>query len=302
MIRPANFGFNSETAINNAFQSESLEGEMENIREQAIEEFDNMVDMMREAGIHVHVWQDTVQPIKPDAVFPNNWFSTIPNGSLLTYPMFAKNRRIERDPDILDHIEQLFHVERRYTFEHYEEEDLYLEGTGSMIIDHDEGVIYACLSPRTSIQLLDKMAILAGYKMIVFNSVDADGMPIYHTNVMMALGVSDAVICLSSIPNENEKANLIKSIKSSGRDICDISFQQMNQYAGNMIQLLDDQDDAVLIMSKQAYDSLHKDQIRQLSKNSKIVAPDIKTIETYGGGSARCMIAEIFLEERDAIA
>ena len=298
MVRPANFGYNPETAVNNAFQLESKERDNEKIRQKAVSEFENMVSMMRTAGIAVHVWQDSQEPIKPDALFPNNWFSTGPNGSLITYPMFAENRRIERDPAIIDFIESLFVVKKRYTFEHYEEKNKFLEGTGSMLFDHAARQVFACLSPRTNIELLDKVAVLSGYEMIAFTAVDQNGIPVYHTNVMMALGLDDVIVCLESITNLEARERLINAFEASSRSICEISFKQVNAFAGNMIQLMNNQGEAVLVMSKQAHDSLTKTQLKQLSQRSSILAPDITTIETYGGGSARCMIAEIFLEKR----
>lgn len=301
MIRPASFGYNAETAVNNSFQTIGKKSDEEPIKEQAQVEFDRMVELMTEAGVDVHVWNDSADPKKPDAVFPNNWFSTTPGGAMITYPMFAKNRRIEREEAILDYVEQQFHVERRYEFQHYEEQDLFLEGTGSMLFDHDAKIIYACLSPRTSIELLDKMSVLAGYEIIAFTSVDRGGQPIYHTNVMMALGVKEVIICLDSIPDEAEKLKVQEAIARSNRSIIDISYDQVEAFAGNMIQLKNQLEEPVLVMSKQAYDSLTELQVKELESTSAIVAPDISTIEKYGGGSARCMIAEIFLREREAI-
>ena len=204
MIRPANFCYNPQTGVNNVFSNEAEKGEEESIHAKAVKEFDRMVAEIIEAGIDVHVWNDSETPKKPDAVFPNNWFSTTPNGAFVTYPMFAKNRRIERDPRIIDYIETMFEVERRYEFEHYEAKDLFLEGTGSMIMDHDEKVIYACLSARTDIELLDKMSVLSGYEVVAFTSTDEDGQPIYHTNVMMALANDLAIICMESIDKDQD--------------------------------------------------------------------------------------------------
>lgn len=301
MIRPANFGYNPQTAVNNAFQTEADENDQTRIAEQAQAEFDDMVKSMRAVGIDVHVWQDSADPIKPDAIFPNNWFSTTPDGSLLTYPMFAPNRRIERDPAIIDFIEHDFDVVRRYEFEHFEAKDLFLEGTGSILYDHDEKVAYACLSPRTDIRLLDKLAVLLGYKIVSFTSVDERNVPIYHTNVMMALGEEYAIVCLDSIPSEEEKEKLIAAIEAGNRTVFPISYAQVNAYAGNMIQLRNKEGEPVLVMSAQARKSLTKNQVKTLESSSILLSPDIQTIEEYGGGSARCMIAEIFLDKRHAI-
>lgn len=302
MIRPANFGYNPQTATNNAFQTEAAADQQEKIAEVARAEFDNMVDEMRAAGIDVHVWNDSADPIKPDAIFPNNWFSTTPDGSLLTYPMYAPNRRIERDPAIIDFIEHEFDIVRRYEFEHFEAKELFLEGTGSILFDHDAKVAYACLSPRTDIRLLDKLGVLTGYQIVSFNSVDEEGTPIYHTNVMMALAEHQAIVCLDSIHAADEKEKLVAAIEASGREVFPISYAQVNAFAGNMIQLRNKNGDAVLVMSAQAKASLTKNQIKSLEKHSILLSPDIQTIERYGGGSARCMIAEIFLDKRQAIA
>ena len=298
MIQPANFGYNPETAINNAFQEQAPSTEAASIQERARKEFDGMVAKLREAGVEVFVWEDSAEPIKPDAVFPNNWFSTTPEGWLITYPMFAVNRRVERDPAIIQFLENTFEIRRRYTLEHYEGEALYLEGTGSLIFDHDSKVIYACLSPRTDIRLLDKIAVLLGYEMVPFHSVDRSGVPIYHTNVMMAMGLNEAVVCLDSIPDHAEKERLVTRIEASGKSVLPITFDQLEHFAGNMIQLRNDIGQSIYVMSVQAHESLSKTQIKQLEKSSSIVAVDIETIETYGGGSARCMIAELFADRK----
>lgn len=301
MIRPANFGFNAETAVNNAFQSKADRNEESSIRELAKLEFDNMVEALQMANVDVHVWQDDEKVIKPDAVFPNNWFSTTPDGALITYPMFAANRRIERDARILDYVESNFIVERRYEFEHYEDSGLFLEGTGSMIIDHDAHVIYACLSPRTDIQLLDKISVLLNYEVMAFNSVDENSQQIYHTNVMMALAEYHAIICMDSITSMDEQQRLQGRVEAGGKTLFPISHKQVNAFAGNMIQLRNYVGEPVLVMSLQAYNSLTKTQVEILQEHYTLVTPDITTIEKYGGGSARCMIAEIFLEEREGI-
>ncbi len=217
MVRPANFGFNPETAINNAFQTLDEDESENSITSRAIEEFDAMVKVMLEAGVHVFVWQDSETPVKPDAVFPNNWFSTTPEGWMLTYPLFAPNRRRERaTPAILDFVDQHFLVDRRYTFEHYEEKGLFLEGTGSMLFDHDQRVVYACLSPRTDIGLLDKLAVLTGYEMMAFHGTEQKWPSQFIiTNVMMALGTRDAVVCLESIADSEERTRLIERLEQS---------------------------------------------------------------------------------------
>lgn len=302
MIRPSNFGYNVETAGNNAFQTRAEKDDQEHIRNCAIEEFDAFVELLKSEGVDVHVWQDSDTPAKPDAVFPNNWFSTTPEGALLTYPMFAENRRLEREEKLMDYVEEQFIVERRYHFEQYEEKSQFLEGTGSVLFDHDNKLVYACLSPRTHITLLDKLSVLLGYEMVAFHSEDENGVPIYHTNVMMALGEDFAVVCADSIRKEDEREKVFTTLNESGRKIVEISMSQVRSYTGNMIQLLDGTGNPIMVMSKQASKALNADQRKTIEQSARIVTCEIPTIEKYGGGSARCMIAEIFLQPRPAFA
>lgn len=294
MIRPANFQFNEETAANNAFQTAG-EYDNEKIKNQAIAEFDAMVDTLRAKGITVEVIQDTEKPVKPDAIFPNNWISFHSNGTVVTYPMFAENRRIERREDIIDTLAKKYSVKKRYTFDYYESEDKFLEGTGSMLFDREHNIVYACLSPRTDIKVLEKYSVLMESKKIAFKSVDRQGQEIYHTNVMMALGVDFCVICLESIPNPNERDEIISTLKDTGKEIIDITYDQMENFAGNMLQVANNNGERFLVLSQAAYDSLSQNQIDQLSKLTNILPIPISTIETLGGGSVRCMMAEVFL-------
>ena len=294
MIRPANFGFNSETAVNNSFQS-APDNDLENtISQSAIKEFDAMVEKLQIHGIEVKVIEDTPKPIKPDAIFPNNWLSFHNNNTLITYPMFAQNRRTERRDDIIKEFEESLGYDVRYKFEFYESENLYLEGTGSMILDRVNKIVYACISPRTDIQVLDKFCVLMGYRKLVFHAYDIDGALIYHTNVMMCVGQDFAIVCLECIHSDDEKEELIDLLESSGKEIIEISLDQVNQFAGNMLQLLTDQMSGILVMSQSAYTSLEADQIDKIRAHSQILALDIPIIEKYGGGSVRCMMAEIF--------
>lgn len=294
MIRPANFQFNEETAANNAFQTAG-EYDNEAIKNKAIEEFDAMVAILRSKGITVEVIQDTDEPVKPDAIFPNNWISFHADGTVVTYPMYAENRRIERREDIIDALGDKYQVNKRYTFDYYESEEKFLEGTGSMLFDREHNIVYACLSPRTDIKVLEKYSVLMGAKKIAFRSVDRDGQDIYHTNVMMALGVDFCVICLDSIKNEVEKNDIIDSLNETGKEIIDITYEQMENFAGNMLQVSNDQGQRYLVLSQAAYDSLTETQISTLSNLTHILPVPITTIETLGGGSVRCMMAEIFL-------
>ena len=298
MIRPANFGFNAQTAENNAFQSDDRNETPAEIAKQAQKEFDAMVETLRSKGVNIIVVEDTDTPKKPDAIFPNNWVSFHVNGAVLTYPMYAPNRRIERREDIIETIGKSFDVKRRYTFEHYEEDEMYLEGTGSMLFDRDNKIVYACLSQRTDARLLDKFCVLVEYQRVVFHSVDRNGLPIYHTNVMMALGEDFAVLCRESIRSEEELKELEAVLENTGKEIVDISYDQMESFAGNMLQVRNDSGQTFLVMSKAAYNSLTAKQIEALSSKTELLPIDISTIEYYGGGSVRCMMAEIFLQEK----
>ncbi len=298
MVRPANFGFNEETASNNSFQSNEGDLSPKEISDKAKREFDGFVDKLRKHQINVTVFEDTPKPYTPDAVFPNNWFSTHHDGLVISYPMYAPIRRLERRPDLLKKLEESFIIDRDYTFEHYEEDDLFLEGTGSLILDRPNKIVYAALSPRTDISLLDKWSILMDYRKVNFTAVDRQDQQIYHTNVMMALGIDFVIICLDSISNEEEKKVVIKSFNNTNKTIIDITYDQMESFAGNMLQLQSNNGDNYLIMSTTAYNSLTETQIKVIESKTKILTGDIPTIEKYGGGGVRCMIAENFLPQK----
>lgn len=298
MIRPANFGFNEETASNNAFQSDETDLTAKEIQEKAVEQFDALVLKLRSHGLIVHVIEDTERPAKPDAVFPNNWISFHENGDIITYPMYSAKRRKERREDIIENITERFEVNRRYSFEHYEDDHLFLEGTGSMVFDRPNKILYACLSERTNILLLDKFCVLSGYKKVVFHAKDRAGMDIYHTNVMMSLGEKICVICFESIQNEEEKDELIQSLQNTGKQILEIGYSQMEAFAGNMLQVKNLHDESFMIMSTQAYESLRVDQRKLIESHATILHSPLQILEQFGGGSARCMIAEIFLSPK----
>lgn len=300
MIRPANFGFNAETADNNVFQSNEGSMTKVDIKEAAIEEFDAMVELLRDHGITVQVIEDTPKPVKTDAIFPNNWLSTHENGVMVTYAMFAPSRRKERREDILADLEKNNVVHKHYSFDFYEEEELYLEGTGSMILDRVNKVLYACLSPRTEARILEKFAVLMAYRKIVVHAADANGTAIYHTNVMMTLGQDFAIVCMDTITNEVEQKELRDMLKATGKELIEISLEQMNAFAGNMLQLLSNEGKPYLIVSETAYKALTSDQIDKIKSFTDIITPAIPTIEKYGGGSVRCMLAENFLTARSS--
>jgi hypothetical protein len=298
MVRPANFGFNEETAESNAFQTNDTSLNQKQISEIAIKEFDDFVAKLSAVGVNVVVAEDSESPRKCDAIFPNNWITFHDNGDVITYPMYAPMRRLERQPHIVQQIENQFVVKKKFHLEDAEEENLFLEGTGSMIFDRPNKIVYACLSPRTDQSILHKFSEITGFNQVVFTSVDGKGQEIYHTNVMMALGETFCVICLDTIPNEEERAVVVQSLEDTGKEIIEISIEQVLEFAGNMLQVRNEAGETFLVMSEQAYKSLTTNQVEKIEQHTKILSIPIYTIEKYGGGSVRCMMAEIFLEKR----
>lgn len=297
MVRPAHFGYNAQTAGNNAFQTNDPAFSPEEISARAQEEFDAFVSKLRAAGVQVIVIDDTDEPLKHDAVFPNNWFSTHTDGSIITYPMYAPMRRLERREDVISKLQQRYGYNKRIALENREEEDRFLEGTGSLILDRDNKIVYACRSIRTDEGLLDEFALWMGYRKLLFESYDANGLPIYHTNVMMALGTNFCVICLDTITDAVQRREVTDQLAATGKDIIAITVEQMEAFAGNMLQVKGSLDETYLVMSEQAYKSLSEDQVRQLELHTRLLYSPLDTIESYGGGSARCMMAEIFPAE-----
>jgi hypothetical protein len=295
MIRPVNFCFNTETAVNNAFQTA---GAIEQAQEKALAEFDDFVDILSENGIDVTVVNDTQQPFTPDSIFPNNWISFHENGTVCLFPMYAPNRRQERKPAVIEAISDKFNITKTIDFSHYEGEDVFLEGTGSMVLDREKMIAYACISPRTHNKALKDFCDKMSYQPEVFESVDAKGQAVYHTNVMMCVADKFVVICLDSVPSVKERERLIRTIENSGKKVIAISFDQMNHFAGNMLQVNNENGENLLIMSTQAYESLTAGQVQILESFSRIVHSSLMTIETNGGGSARCMMAEVYLPEK----
>jgi hypothetical protein len=293
MIRPVNFGFNEQTAGSNAFQNRNAEEQQ--VQNKALKEFDNLVDVLRENGVEVIVIDDTPEPHTPDSIFPNNWVSFHSDGNVFMYPMMAENRRLERREDIIMRLEDEFSIKHVIDLSRFEHENKFLEGTGSMVLDRENKIAYACLSPRTDKEVLDLFCAQSGYKSVLFHAVDENGMDIYHTNVLMCIGSDFAVICLDSIKDPEEKGTVIQSLKSTQKQVIAISFDQMNHFAGNMLELQSQSGESLVVMSKSAWDSLNYEQRTILSSFSKPVYADISTIENNGGGSARCMIAEVHL-------
>lgn len=293
MIKPVNFSFNAETAVNNAFQ---VAGESGDAQRSALGEFENFVRLLRDNGVDVTVIEDTPQPYTPDSIFPNNWISFHEEGTVCLYPMFAVNRRLERKPGVLKTVGEKFRIDATLDFSGYENETLFLEGTGSMVLDREKKIAYACLSPRTDKQVLLDFCKKMDYTAEVFTAVDAANRPIYHTNVMMCVADKYVVVCLDSVPDEKERTHLQATIRNSDKTVIPITLDQMNHFAGNMLQVNNLKGEKLLVMSSQAFQSLTREQIKQLESSNRILYAPLTTIETNGGGSARCMLAEIHLE------
>jgi len=293
MIRPAAFGFNPETAASNAFQQK---GNSENILEKVWVEFDAMVACLCENGINVTVFNDTALPKKPDAIFPNNWVSLHHNGRVVLYPMLAKNRRTERRIDILEKLQTEFTIKQLIDISDEETEEVFLEGTGSIVFDHQKKIAFACLSPRTNENLLQQLCTEIGYAAFCFDAFTTSGKAIYHTNVLLAIGKNWSVCCLESV-HEKDRERLKYQLENNG-SLVEISFEQMHHFAGNMLGLSSASGDFI-VLSQSAFDALHDMQKQQLSNAGKLLPIAIPTIEKHGGGSVRCMMAEIFLPKKE---
>ena len=292
MIKPVAFDFNAETAVNNAFQQK---GSNTDAQQKAETEFDNFVTKLRDAGVDVTVVKDTPVPHTPDSIFPNNWISFHWDGTVILYPMYAVNRRAERKAHVVAEIAGKFEISNRIDFSNEEANHKFLEGTGSMVLDRQNKIAYACLSARTDKSLFDEWCNQMAYHGCSFHSVDENGSEIYHTNVMMCIADRYAVICFDSIRNADEKKSVADTLINSGKEIIEISYSQMNRFAGNMLQVENKQGQTFLVMSSQAYYSLTSEQVNRLEAYNPIIHSDLTTIETNGGGSARCMMAEVFL-------
>jgi len=289
MIRPCGFCFNTQTAANNAFQ---VEGFSQQAQDHALQEFDAYVELLQSAGVKVNVVEDTPRPHTPDSIFPNNWFSTHSDGTLVLYPMFAQNRREERKQTVIDFLIEKYDITSICDLTPYEKKNLFLEGTGSMVIDREHGVVFACRSPRTNETVLKEFSKYFGWDYILFEANDMQGGAIYHTNVMMSVGSKFAILCTESITDKKERTNVVETLKGFGKDIIEISFDQMNHFAGNMLELHASR--PVLVMSDTAKKAMQLNQMDILQSYYGVVAPKLDYIEKNGGGSARCMMAEIF--------
>jgi hypothetical protein len=292
MVRPAAFGYNEQTALTNAFQNKQQE--LTAAQSLALQEFDTAVSTLRSAGVKVTVFEDTENPVKPDAVFPNNWISLHANGTLVLYPMCTPNRRTERRKDIVEALCRQLDIQQMIDVSVEERHNRFLEGTGSIVFDHNNKIAYACLSPRTDKEVLEKLCALIGYEALCFYAHDKNGREIYHTNVMMCITEQLAIICLSSISDKNEKQRVLSKIHAAQLEVIYISFAQMVKFAGNMLGLKSTQGDDLLVLSQTAFDALTQEQRDTISRYAKMIPLAIPTIETIGGGSARCMLAEVF--------
>lgn len=298
MIRPVSFRMNEQTAVNNYFM-EDIDLKNQEINKKAQEEFDAFVVELRNKGINVIVVQDTKEPDTPDSIFPNNWISFHANGTVGVYPMFAENRRNERRDDIFDILESNgFKINDVVDYTSAEEEELFLEGTGSILIDRVNKKAYCALSERADEELFIEFCEDFDFFPVIFTanqSVDGKRLPIYHTNVMMALAENFVIVCADSIDDKKEKKNVLDHLKKDGKEIITITEQQMHHFAGNMLQVLGSEDKRYMVMSSAAFHSLTKEQITKIENHCSILHSSLHTIETCGGGSARCMMAEVFL-------
>jgi hypothetical protein len=299
MVRPVNFRMNEQTAINNYYQKVLDNITPQTVQQQALQEFDAFVKKLQSIGIKVIVVQDTKEPDTPDSIFPNNWISFHESGDVALYPMFAENRRLERREDVLELLEnEGFLIENIIDYTSAEEEDIFLEGTGSLLLDRKHGKAYCALSPRADEELFIEFCEDFEFTPVVFTAyqtVDGKRMPIYHTNVIMCLGEDFAVICLDCIDDKAECKNVLKNLKDDGKEVIVITEEQVVQFAGNMLHVKNKEGKRFVVMSNAAYQSLTKEQLQKLEKHGELLYSSLDTIEACGGGSARCMMAEVFL-------
>lgn len=298
MIRPVAFRMNEETAVNNYFQEQIKQTET-TINHLAQREFDDFASKLQEAGVNVIVIDDILENDTPDSIFPNNWISFHKNGDVVVYPMFAENRRRERREDVFTKLEdEGFVINNIVDYTAAEESDMFLEGTGSLLLDRVNNIVYCALSDRAHEDLIIEFCEDFECTPVIFTAnqtVNGERLPIYHTNVMMALAENFAVICLDAIDDKKERKSVTKFLKQSGKAVLNISEEQMHHFAGNMLQVRNQKGKKFMVMSEAAHKSLDANQITFIEKHAQILSSDLTTIETCGGGSARCMMAEVFL-------
>ena len=298
MVRPANFARASETVADNSFQEPVSNESFASIGERAVAEFDHFVELLRSVGVTVTVIEDTPAPVKPDAVFPNNWFSTHEEGILVTYPTYWPQRRLERREDVIDHLRDHFVVKQHLDLSSWEQQERYLESTGCLLLDRQARIAYACLSQRCSLEAVHDWCELMDYKPISFHGFDLRGEVIYHTNVMMALGTTHAIVCLDAVTDPAEKSKLTESLLLSNKQIVGLSLEQVDNFAGNALEVTTPEG-PLWVMSSAAFSALSEQQRQALvaPPGTRILHADLSTIERYGGGSARCMLGEVFLNK-----
>ena len=299
MIRPVAFRMNEQTAVNNYYQKVLENTTPATVNAKAQQEFDAFVDKLRKVGVNVIVVDDTLEPDTPDSIFPNNWISFHENGDVTLYPMFAENRRLERREDVLEKLEEEgFIINEIMDYTSAEEDGFFLEGTGSILLDRDNAKAYCALSPRADEELFIEFCEdydLAPVIFEAFQTVNGERKLIYHTNVMMCLGETFAVICADCIDDKKERKMVLDNLKADEKDIILIAEDQMNNFAGNMLQVKGKDDKRYLVMSNSAHQSLTKAQLQKIEQHCEIISSSLDTIEACGGGSARCMMAEVFL-------
>jgi hypothetical protein len=295
MIRPMNFGYNAETAGSNSFQHVSSLPNSE-VQKRALQEFEALARKVEDAGVGLKIFNDTALPHKPDAVFPNNWLSTHADGTVILYPMQTPSRRLERRADIVEWLQNHFCVSRLIDLTHFEKQEKFLEGTGSLVFDHDNKTVYASASPRTDVELVEIVAKELSYTPFMFTAKDRRGKQIYHTNVVMSIRETTAVLCLDCL---TENAALLREkLLADKKQILELSLEQMESFAGNTLAVKNRKGETFWIMSERAHRSLTPIQIQYLESSGSIITSDLQTIESIGGGSARCMIAENFLQRK----
>ncbi len=291
MVKPVRFGYNPQTAADNTFMREGFENDAQ---ENALREFTSYVSLLRANKVEVVIAEDTNLPATPDSIFPNNWFTTHEDGTLVLYPMCAVNRRNERKKAVIDAIAKNFEIKRVIDLTWWETENLYLEGTGSMVLDRVNKIVYATESPRSSFRVIEDFCKQLGYTPVFFSAVNRAGVPIYHTNVLMTIGTDFAILCTEAVPDKEMLAKVIASLEQSGKTVVEITYDQLENFAGNMLELRTTDGKAVLVMSGAARKVLTPEQLKVLGRDRRILSPQLTTIELNGGGSARCMLAELF--------
>jgi len=300
MIRPSAFGFNPETAATNDYQRITAVFSGQGSDVQARIEFEGLLQRLQEADVDVMVIGDSKTPRKPDAVYPNNWLCTIPGDKIFLFPMLEISRRVERRPDVVDQIKDDFVVKEVIDLSHFEDESKALEGTGSLVMDHVNRIAYGCISPRTNEHVFHEFCKIAGYKPVLFEAYHSSGSPVYHTNVLMSIGSELAVICPDAIIDDKERSRVLNMLNDSKREVLEIDEnQQEHAFVCNLLQVQNSKDEAIFVMSERARNSLSSRQLETIEKHGTIVSSPLDTIEAIGGGSARCLLAELFLDRRN---